>query len=59
MIFQDNLWVSIDASSASTFKVINISSLSIVANPTVIYDHVEDSDDSITDINTKNGAMLG
>lgn len=46
-----------DLGAASTFKAINVDSLSIVVNPSAIYDHLEDSDESITDINSKNGAM--
>lgn len=58
VIFQDYLWISYTVGGRSTFSRINVAASTPSATQiTGIYDHVEDSDESITDINTKNGYM--
>lgn len=58
VIFQDYLWISYTVSGRSTFSKVNVAaSTPTVTQITGVYDHVEDSDESITDINTKKGYM--
>lgn len=56
VIFQDCLWYSRWVTGASTIRKVNIKSLQ-QGWLWPIYDHIEDDDESISSINTKNGAM--
>lgn len=52
VIFQDYLWVPIDNGTNSYFKKVNVANVNDVQTYGVIRDHIEDSDESISNISS-------